>query len=258
MAVFKHYAQYYNLLYKDKDYQAEVSYILSLIRQYKPDAKTILDLGCGTGHHACLLAEQGFEIVGVDFSESMISLAQLRKKQLSSDIAVRTCFQQSDIRHVDLNRQFDVIVSLFHVFSYLTTNEDLKQGFQTVYKHLKSEGLFLFDFWYGPAVLKQQPEVRTKHLSDETIDVERCARPEINYNENYVDVNYDLSICEKATASTQKIQEQHRMRYLFLPEMRQFLRDARMKPIFAEEWMTKHQPGPDTWGVCCGASKNSL
>lgn len=255
MAVFQHYARYYDLLYKDKDYPAETAYILSLIRKYQPDAKTILDLGCGTGRHASLLAEHDFEVVGVDFSESMISLAQSRKQQLAPDAAKRIHFQEGDIRQIDLGRQFDVVLSLFHVFSYLTTNQDLKQGFQSVYKHLRPGGLFLFDFWYGPAVLEQRPEFRKKELADEVIDVVRIARPVMHLNENVVDVNYELAISDKITGKIEKVQEQHRMRYLFLPEVRLFLLDAGLELLFAQGWMTGLQPGSDTWAVCCQARK---
>jgi SAM-dependent methyltransferase len=197
-------------------------------------------------------------VSGVDLSESMISLAQSRRKQLPSEIAKQTHFQQGDVRQVDLHRQFDVVLSLFHVFSYLTTNDDLKQGFQTAHKHLVPGGLFLFDFWYGPAVLNQQPEVRTKELADDVIEVRRTARPEIRFNENIVNVNYELNIQERKTGKMDKVQEQHCMRYLFLPEVRQFLQDIGLELLFAQEWMTGHEPGKETWGVCCGGRKRGL
>lgn len=254
MAVFQHYARYYDLLYQDKDYPAEIAYIVDKISHYQPNAKTIFDLGCGTGKHACLLAEKGYDVVGVDFSESMIALAKDRQNQKKS-YSQCPVFQQGDIRSLNLNRQFDVIVSLFHVFSYLTANEDLTRGFQTVSRHLKPGGLFLFDFWYGPAVLAQQPENRTKQLADEVIEVQRLARPEMHINDNIVDVNYDLSIRECSTGKIDTVHEQHRMRYLFLPEVRQYLQNADLKTLFAEEWLTHRTPGTDTWGVCCGAQK---
>lgn len=252
MPVFQHYARYYDLLYQDKDYPAEIAYITDKITRYQPAAKTILDLGCGTGKHACLLAEKGYDVVGIDFSESMIVLAKDRKNQQQSNSQCPV-FQQGDIRHLNLNKQFDVVISLFHVFSYLTANEDLTQGFQTVSRHLKPDGLLLFDFWYGPAVLAQLPEIRTKKLADDIIEVQRHARPEIHINDNIVDVNYDLSIRERSTGKIDTIREQHRMRYLFLPEVRHYLQNADLQYLFAEEWLTCCTPSVQTWGVCCGA-----
>ncbi|MEZ4689336.1 MAG: class I SAM-dependent methyltransferase [Ignavibacteria bacterium] len=54
--------KYYDLLYKSKNYKKETDYILKFIRKYKPDAKSILDLGCGTGRHDLLFSRKGFNI----------------------------------------------------------------------------------------------------------------------------------------------------------------------------------------------------
>ena len=89
MAVFKHYARYYDLLYKDKDYSAEVKYVVNKIQNFCPKAKKILDLGCGTGKHAALLAEVGFEVTGIDQSRDMIALAEKRKENLPKEVANR-------------------------------------------------------------------------------------------------------------------------------------------------------------------------
>lgn len=75
MKVFGSYSNYYDLIYKDKDYSAEVYFIDSVIKKYaKGSVKTIFDLGCGTGSHAFLLAEKGYNVTGVDMSEDMLSI----------------------------------------------------------------------------------------------------------------------------------------------------------------------------------------
>lgn len=75
MGVFKKYAKYYDLFNKDKDYGKEADYVHALIQKYAPDAKAILDLGCGTGQHDFFLAEKGYSVIGVDMSEEMLSIA---------------------------------------------------------------------------------------------------------------------------------------------------------------------------------------
>jgi ubiquinone/menaquinone biosynthesis C-methylase UbiE len=63
-AVFADYARYYDLLYRDKDYAAEAEYVAGLIRKFHPAARSILELGSGTGIHASLPAEKGFTVHG--------------------------------------------------------------------------------------------------------------------------------------------------------------------------------------------------
>ena len=74
MKVFDHYAQYYDLLYSVKDYKAEVEYVSGLIQKFLPGARSMLDVGCGTGSHGYLFAERGFHVTGVDRSAEMVAV----------------------------------------------------------------------------------------------------------------------------------------------------------------------------------------
>lgn len=243
MDVFKNYSKYYNLLYKDKDYEAESNYVESIIKKYAPEAKQILELGCGTGKHASILADKGFIVHGVDLSDTMLDEAyKLENVNLS--------FKHGDVRNYRANKKFDVVTSLFHVINYQTENIDLEAMFETVFWHLNSGGIFIFDAWYGPAVLNFKPEKRIKILEDDFLKVERTANPEIYLNENVVDVNYNINIIDKLTNETDIIQETHKVRYLFKPELEYFMDKNGFKLIEAKEWLTSAEPSEDTWGVC--------
>ena len=137
MNVFNNYADYYDLLYKNKNYSSEVEYVDLLIKKYFINAKSILDLGCGTGRHAVNLVQKGYDVCGVDISEKMIS--QARERYLDKN----TSFFCNDIRFARLEKKFDVVISLFHVISYQITNNDLKQTFLTANEHLEIQD-FLF------------------------------------------------------------------------------------------------------------------
>lgn len=248
MSVFGDYSRYYDLLYRDKDYEAEVAYIVALIEQYAPGAKTILELGCGTGKHATLLAARGYEVVGVDMSADMLLAAQTRQGQLDASIAARLQLEAGDVRSVRLGKQFDVVISLFHVISYQTTNSDLQATFETVGKHLNAGGVFIFDYWYGPAVLYQQPSVRIKRLEDEQIRVVRVAEPKLNYNTNTVLVNYQVFIENKVSGAYSQLQESHLMRYLFLPELALAQGDS-FGNVAEFGWLGFDAPSARDWGV---------
>lgn len=220
--VFDAYARYYDLLYRDKDYAGESVYVATLIREQAPQAKRILELGCGTGAHAEHLARMGYIVHGVDMSEAMLARAEARKANLPPDVAGRLSFCLGDVRTVRMSETYDAVVSLFHVMSYQTTYTDLEAAFETAWVHLQPGGLFLFDFWYGPGVLTQKPEVRVKRLEDEEIKVTRIAEPVLYANENLVQVNYTVFIEVKASKTLEQVIETHMMRYLFLSELLRF------------------------------------
>jgi SAM-dependent methyltransferase len=242
MSVFGAYSKYYNLLYKDKDYAGEAQYVHDLIQKHASGARSILDLGCGTGRHDFELVKLGYEIIGVDISEEMLTAARARNTSLT--------FSSGDIRTIRLNQTFDVVVSLFHVMSYQITNEDLQAAFATARTHLKPGGLFIFDCWYGPAVLTDPPVVRVKRLEDDEISLIRIAEPVMHYNENVVDVNYEMLITNKVSGAMELLREAHRMRYLFMPEIKALLKSNSIRLEQAEEWVAGKEPGCDTWGVC--------
>lgn len=247
MSVFGAYSRYYNLLYKDKDYAGEAQHVRDLIERHCPQARSVLDLGCGTGRHDLLLSELGFQVTGVDRSGEMLQVAQA---QLAASPALPLAFHQGDIREVRLDSSFDVVVSLFHVMSYQTSNEDLAAAFATVRAHLKPGGIFIFDCWYGPAVLSDPPAVRVKRLEDDAISITRLAEPVMKANSNLVQVDYQIFERDKASGAVSELRESHLMRYLFRPEIEQFLKETGLALVSSAEWMTGKEPGVATWGVC--------
>jgi SAM-dependent methyltransferase len=254
--VFDVYARYYDLLYRDKDYAAEAEYVASHIRNQTPNAKRILELGCGTGAHAEHLARMGYTIHGVDLSEAMLARAEARKAFLPPAVADRLSFSLGDVRTVRTGETYDAAISLFHVMSYQTTNADLEATFTTAAIHLKPGGLFLFDFWFGPAVLMQQPDVRIKRLEDDKIKVTRIAEPTMNVNENVVNVNYTVFIELKSSGEVEQVCETHKMRYLFLPEL-SYLADPEVwTDLKSQGWMRLDPLRQDDWaGVAFAKTK---
>ncbi|HYR29468.1 MAG TPA: methyltransferase domain-containing protein, partial [Thermoanaerobaculia bacterium] len=76
MSVFGAYARYYDLLNAGKNYRAEADYVDRLLREAGVPARTILELGCGTGLHASALVDAGYDVTGVDRSETMLAAAE--------------------------------------------------------------------------------------------------------------------------------------------------------------------------------------
>jgi SAM-dependent methyltransferase len=250
MTIFGNYARYYDLLYQDKDYIGEAEFIHQLIQTNAPTATTILELGCGTGNHALLLAKEGYSIHGVDLSAEMLRSASERRDRVSPELATRLEFSQGDLRQFIIDRQFDVVISLFHVISYQTTNEDLLAAFETAKTHLRPGGIFIFDVWYGPAVLSDPPTIRIKRLENISLQVTRIAEPIVYPNENLVDVNYHVFLKDLNSSRIDELRETHTMRYLFKPELESLLSHFKLTILDYGEWLTLRKAGNDTWGVC--------
>lgn len=240
-SVFNAYGAYYDLLYRDKDYQAEVDYIDALLRRYNLCGKGLLELGSGTGKHGKLLAELGYDVTGIERSAEMVEQAKS-----SSGFSC----QQGDMCSVKLGRTFDAVLSLFHVVSYLTTNHSIQSVFSRASEHLKPGGLFLFDIWYSPAVLTMKPEVRVKRIKDDFVNITRIAEPSLQPNTNCVDVNYNVFVRDLKSGEVEIINETHPMRHFSLPELDLFAENSGFERLGAEEFMTGKSPSEKTWGVC--------
>lgn len=250
MTVFDLYSAYYDLLYRDKDYSGETEYLVALIGEAAPHASSVLELGCGTGGHALQLAERGFHVQGIDLSDTMIGRARLRRAPLSEPVASRLAFNVGDARSFRADRTFDVVISLFHVMSYQCGNEDQAAAFATARCHLEAGGVFLFDFWYGPAVLTDRPRHVIKEVADEHVQVRRETTPTLHVNSNSVDVRFDIDINGRIAGQSRQLTEIHRMRYLFLPEIEQRLHDAGFGMIAAQSWMTRQPLDDKSWYGC--------
>ena len=238
---------YYNLFYKDKDYENEAKYVHKKIIDNNITGKRLLELGCGTGKHAKILSEFGYKILGIEKSSSMIDSVET--------IENFEC-KQGDIRKINLQEKFDIVISLFHVISYQTTNESLSSVFKTAFESLEENGLFLFDVWYAPAVIHQKPTIRIKKIKTESNYITRIAEPELLVNNNQVNVKYTFFDLNCNSNQLKIIEEIHPLRYFSIPELKFFAKNVGFEVIQIEELITGATPSLDTWGICFILKKN--
>src|SRR5262245_44494311 len=249
MSNFQKYSAYYDLLYRDKSDAAEAEYVARLIRSAVPTARTILELGSGTGRHGRLLAAMGFDVHGIERSAEMISVARTAMCAGSSKTAGAFTCEVGDVCTTSLGRSFDAVISLFHVMSYQTTNEALQAAFQVAADHLAPGGQCLFDVWHGPAVLSQRPSERVKEVADERYRVKRTTRPELDTNRGTVKVVYHMECEDRPSGEIVRFSEEHLMRYLFPTEVELLARNCGLRQVATEEFLTGEPPSQSTWGV---------
>ena len=252
--VFEKYAQYYDLLYQDKDYRAETYYILSLIKKYQPETTKILEFGSGSGLHGRILANAGFHVSGIERSQEMIDMG-LSSNQEKSQNSHFSC-TQGDCTSTILGDDFDAVISLFHVLSYQTSNEEVLAMLKNAHRQLKPGGIFIFDYWYAPAVWYLGPTLRVKRVQNQQLGIIRIAEPECFRDQNIVKVNYQTFVKELKSNQISEIKETHEMRAFETDEIEEFADQNGFTLLHSEEWLTRHTPSKETWGVCTILQKN--
>lgn len=240
------YAEHYDTLYQFKDYKAEADYVMSLlaptdqatsVKDMANKHATLLDLGTGTGKHASLFAQAGYDVTGIDRSPQMLAHATKAFPHIN--------FNKGDITNFSLNTKFDAVTCLFHVSSYLTTNQLLQSYFNCVSEHLKPEGRFVFDFWYGPAALSggmHQSAITRKNPALPHTELRRITTPNLKHMDNTVEIDFELMVLNSQTNNYVATRELHVIRYLFLPELRHMLSCAGLAVTQELRWLSHDQP----------------
>ena len=255
MSVFrKPYASLYDLLYREKDYLGECDFLERLFaRHARREVRSLLDLGCGTGGHALLFAGRGYRVAGVDRSPTMLRIARAKAGAVTG--AGSAAFSLGDVRTVRLGRRFDAVVALFAVMGYQIADADFVAAVRTAAVHLAPGGLFVFDVWYGPAVLASPPGAREKTVKDGARLVRRRTDCEVDAFAQVVQVRFGTTVREgRRTISSGE--ETHPMRFFFPRELGLLVRAAGLEPAaivpFTDEAGT---PGTDTWNVTVVATR---
>jgi SAM-dependent methyltransferase len=212
------YAAAYDTLYKEKDYPAECDLVERVFRTYgQGPVGKILDLGCGTGGHAITLAQRGYDVLGVDRAPDMLARARARGGQAR--------FAEGAIDSFSVDEQFDAVLMMFAVLGYQVANSELRAGLRTVRQHLRPNGLFLCDFWYGPAVLAERPSERVRVIDTEDGQLIRAASGVLDARRDACLVRYHIwQIARGQVVSDTR--EEHLMRYFFEPELELLLAEA--------------------------------
>jgi cyclopropane fatty-acyl-phospholipid synthase-like methyltransferase len=245
---FTDYARFYDALYADKDYAAECRSLGRLLGHHGvPAAARVLDLGCGTGGHVVPLAEAGYRMTGVDRSPHMLEIAGAKVAAAGLDATLTL----GDVREIGLAAMFDAVISMFAVVGYQLTNHDIASMFAVARKHLVDGGIFVFDAWFGPAVLSQRPtETRKRVTLPDGGIVERVATPTLDVVAQTVRVDYRVVSEGGSAQASGEVRESHTVRFLFAQEVAYFLEVAGFDEIAVMPFMREGQvPTERDWNV---------
>jgi len=133
----------YDLLTRDVNYPELAAFIKNILLDYGIKSGIVLDLACGTGSLSYLLAKQGYEVIGVDSSPEMLSVAY--SKGSTERAPVAPVFIQQDMRELDLYGTVDACICMLDSVNYITEPDELLKVFKRVLLFLNPGGVFLFD-----------------------------------------------------------------------------------------------------------------
>lgn len=142
MEAYTSFAQVYDTFMDNVPYEDWSDRIRTILRQYGITGGLALDLGCGTGKMTELLAEAGFDMIGVDNSEDMLELAMEKRLVSGHDIL----YLLQDMQEFELYGTVGAIVSVCDSINYITDEEELLEVFRLANNYLDPHGIFLFDF----------------------------------------------------------------------------------------------------------------
>ncbi len=142
MSSYNALAGSYDQLMLDVQHVKRADWLERAFQKSAIPVKTVLDLGCGTGTIACLLAERGYDVIATDLSEEMLTQAACKASALEERAPVFLCQSMPRLR---LLEQVDAVISTVDAVNYLTRESDVRETFRRVFRWLKDGGAFIFD-----------------------------------------------------------------------------------------------------------------
>lgn len=238
MEAYTGFAAVYDMFMDNIPYEEWCEYLTGLLHDYGVKDGLLLDLGCGTGSLTELLAERGYDMIGIDYSEEMLDLAMEKRMESGNDIL----YLCQDMREFELYGTVGAVVSICDCMNYITEPEDLVTVFELVNNYLDPEGIFIFD-------LNTEYKYETL-MGDSTIAEDREDSSFIweNQYEKEEKINiYDVSIFIKEKEDLyRKYHETHYQRAYSLEEIREALEEAGMEFVTAYDAFTKEPPKEDS------------
>lgn len=178
--MFTKSARFYDAIYSWKDYRSEAATLRRLIQERNPDARTLLDVACGSGKHLELLREH-YEVEGVDVDEEMLAVARHRLP------GVR--LHRASFLDLDLGRTFDAVTCLFSSIAYARTTDNLFRAIDVMAGHLTPGGVLVVEPFFPPerfqagtpwATFVDEPDLKIARMDVPTV-TQRIATIDFHY-----------------------------------------------------------------------------
>ena len=218
-------------------YEEWCSYVTGLLREQGVERGLVLDLGCGTGSLTGLLAEAGYDMIGIDNSGEMLQMAMNKRAASGQDIL----YLLQDMREFELYGTVRAVVSICDSMNYMMEYRDLVQVFRLVNNYLDPRGVFIFD-------LNTEYKYR-ELLADNTFAEAREESSFIwdNFYDESSGINeYDLTLFIREGQLYRKYEETHFQKAYSLDEVKRAALEAGMEFVAAYDACTRNPVREDS------------
>ena len=239
MASYGDFAYFYDNLTDNVDYEKRCSYIKSLLAENGVGEGILLDLACGTGTVSLMLSDMGYDVIGVDASEDMLSVAQEKKMESGADVI----FLCQRMEELDLFGTINACVSTLDSINHVTDEETVREIFRRVSLFMEDKGIFLFDV--------NTPYKHKCVLGDNTFvyDTDEVYCVWQNSTDESLVTTVNLDIFEKDEDDEEtyyRYSEEFTERAYDLDDIKKWLEDVKFEVIGIYEEMTKNSVKADT------------
>ena len=212
MGAYEALAVSYDRLTNDVDYEATVDFYYEILKQEGLKPRTAVDLACGTGSVTAILARRGLQVIGVDMSEEMLTVAS----QKTGD-AWFICQKLQELR---LPKAVDLAVCALDSLDYITNPADCREAIRRTYKYLNPGGIFIFDVNTPEKLRAMDGQV----FLDEDDDVYCVWRGEFDEKTNIC--SYGMDLFQRKGDLWERSFEEHREYAYSADQLVGYLKDA--------------------------------
>ena len=216
MDAYHELAKSYDRLTNDVDYRSTVAFYYEILEKEGLHPRTAVDLACGTGSVAAILAEDGLRVTAVDMAEEMLTVAQ----QKTSGMDNPPLFLRQELQKLYLPRGVDMAVCALDSLDYITDPADCKEAIRRVYKALNPGGIFIFDVNTPEKLRAMDGQV----FLDEDDDVYCVWRGEFDEETNIC--SYGMDLFQRAGNTWVRSFEEHREYAYSAEQLKEYLKAA--------------------------------
>ena len=235
MGSYEALAVSYDRLTNDVNYQATVDFYREILKREGLHPVTAADLACGTGSVARILAEDGLQVIGVDLSEDMLTVAA----EKTMDMEHPPRFVRQPLQKLWLPRAVDLAVCALDSMDYITDPEDCRQAIHRIYKALNPGGIFIFDVNTPEKLRAMDGQV----FLDEDDDVYCVWRGEFDEKTNIC--SYGMDLFQRQGSTWVRSFEEHQEYAYSEKQLRAYLKEAGFTRIevYADREFISPRPG---------------